>query len=153
MVRIRNKHKTAPRYERKEKHYSIEEVLSKTVFVKDYHKHPCMVNFDGEWINMGSHRYQCFALYGTTCVQCGLEAQYFIMERQGHCGRYHFNLYGVDNQGNEVLFTKDHIQPKSRGGKDIIENYQPMCCTCNEQKGSKLIYPVNSWLIPPIPAI
>jgi hypothetical protein len=148
VTRIRHKKVTIPRYDRKEKHYTIDEVLSQTVFVKNYKKNPCKVNFDGEWINMGSHRYQCFVLYGTTCVDCGLEAQYFIMERQGHFGQFHFNLYGLDDQGNEILFTKDHVVPRSRGGKDELKNYQPMCTICNNKKGSELIYPVNRWLIP-----
>lgn len=150
MVRIKNKHVTNPRYERKEKHYSLDEVLSQTIFVDDYKKRPCLVDFDGEWINMGSHRYQCFAMYGTTCVDCGIEGQYFVMERQGgnfETCRYHFNLYAVDDFGNEVLMTKDHVIPRSRGGKDILGNYQPMCSACNNKKGNDLIYPVNSWLI------
>jgi hypothetical protein len=148
MVRIRNKRISVPRFDRKEKHYSIEEVLSQTIFDTKRNGKAYKVDFDGEWINMASDRYQCFAVYGTTCVDCGLEAQYFIMERQGHYGQYHFNLYGLDDQGNEVLFTKDHILPRSRGGKDELKNYQPMCTNCNNKKGSDLIYPVNTWLIP-----
>jgi hypothetical protein len=148
MVRIKKKKVVTPRYERKEKLYSIDEVLSQTIFVSKSKGNACKVNFDGEWINMASTRYQCFALYGTTCVNCGLEGQYFAMESQGNFGKYHFNLYGVDENGNEVLFTKDHIIPSCRGGKDIMSNYQPMCLTCNNEKGGKLIYPVNNWLIP-----
>ena len=148
MVRIRNKRVTVPRFERKDKHYSIDEVLSETIFTDDYRKQACMVNFDGEWINMGSHYYQCFAMYGTTCVDCGIEGQYFVMERQGHFGKYHFNLYGLDDYGSEVLMTKDHIQPKSRGGSNTLDNYQPMCSQCNNRKGNSLVYPVNQWLFP-----
>jgi 5-methylcytosine-specific restriction endonuclease McrA len=32
--------------------------------------------------------------------------------------------------------TKDHIFPKSKGGKDVIENMQTMCTICNKNKGS-----------------
>lgn len=139
MVRIRKKRTTVPiLYERKPKHYSIDEVLSETVFRKDYKKNPAKVNFDGEWINMGSHRYQCFALYGTDCVDCGIEGKYFIMERQGAVGQFHFNLYALDDFGNEVLMTKDHILPRSRGGRDEISNYQPMCTYCNGKKGNNM---------------
>ena len=35
--------------------------------------------------------------------------------------------------------TKDHIIPKSKGGKDSLKNLQPMCIRCNEAKGSKII--------------
>ena len=33
--------------------------------------------------------------------------------------------------------TKDHILPKSRGGKNHISNMQTMCCRCNSKKGDK----------------
>jgi 5-methylcytosine-specific restriction endonuclease McrA len=148
MVRIRNKHISVPRYDRKEKHYSLEEVLSQTIFDTKRKGKAYKVNFDGEWINMASDRYQCFAVYGTTCVDCGIEGAYFIMERQGNFGQFHFNLYALDNDGNEVLMTKDHITPRSRGGRDELKNYQPMCTACNNKKGSQIIYPVNTWLIP-----
>lgn len=51
------------------------------------------------------------------------------------CG-YHFNLYAIDKDGNEVLMTKDHILAKARGGKDRISNYQTCCKVCNETKGA-----------------
>jgi 5-methylcytosine-specific restriction endonuclease McrA len=30
----------------------------------------------------------------------------------------------------------DHIQPKSRGGASVIENYQYLCPPCNQSKGA-----------------
>lgn len=126
------------RNERKPKHYSIEEVLSKTIFAESRHKKAHKVQFDGEWINMSSHRYQCFAAYGVVCVDCGIQGEYFIMERQG-IGSFHFSLYALDEDGNEILMTRDHILPRARGGKNELKNYQPMCCKCNEKKGCKII--------------
>jgi hypothetical protein len=37
-----------------------------------------------------------------------------------------------------VEITIDHIKPKSMGGKDTLENYQPMCSLCNYEKGNGL---------------
>jgi len=37
-----------------------------------------------------------------------------------------------------VLMTIDHILPKSRGGGNNINNYQPMCQPCNSKKGNKV---------------
>jgi len=46
----------------------------------------------------------------------------FFKERMNTAGPYHFNLYGYDTEGNEVLLTKDHILPKSKGGTDHLSN-------------------------------
>lgn len=51
---------------------------------------------------------------------------------------YHLNLYAVDENGKEILMTKDHIIPKSKGGKDHISNYQTMCVRCNMTKGNNV---------------
>lgn len=46
----------------------------------------------------------------------------------------HFNLYCVEANGNKILMTKDHITPKSKGGKNVISNMQTMCTECNSRK-------------------
>ena len=86
-------------------------------------------NFDGHMVKMSSQRYQLFASKGVHCVTCGVEGKFFGLEKMSNDegSRYHFNLYGFDGYGEEVLITKDHIIPKSRGGKNTLANYQPMC--------------------------
>jgi 5-methylcytosine-specific restriction endonuclease McrA len=88
-------------------------------------------------VKMGSSRYRCFAKFGITCVCCGIEGRYFALERDYKSARFHFNLYAIDADGDEILMTKDHIVPKSKGGKNHLSNYQPMCVTCNRDKGAK----------------
>jgi len=39
----------------------------------------------------------------------------------------------------EILLTPDHITPISRGGKNTIENIQPLCEKCNKWKYTKII--------------
>jgi 5-methylcytosine-specific restriction endonuclease McrA len=34
--------------------------------------------------------------------------------------------------------TIDHILPRSKGGKDTLENLQPMCSSCNAKKADKV---------------
>jgi hypothetical protein len=34
--------------------------------------------------------------------------------------------------------TKDHVVPKSKGGRDIVENIVPSCGTCNQAKGDNM---------------
>jgi 5-methylcytosine-specific restriction endonuclease McrA len=100
------------------------------------------VDFDGDVMKMASDRYKCFVKSGTACVCCGLKAEYFIKEADPilleKSGTYHFNLYGRNKFGDEVLFTKDHIIPRSKGGRDHVDNYQTMCAYCNEAKGNKM---------------
>jgi hypothetical protein len=115
--------------------YSINNILSKR---NDLRHNEDSVEFDGDMIHMNSDRYHTFATSGTKCVCCGLEAKYFAKEKDFSSNRYHFNLYGINEEGQEILFTKDHIVPKSKGGKNDISNYQTMCSTCNEVKGSNM---------------
>jgi len=95
-------------------------------------------NFDGDEIKMSSQRLYVFKEKGCDCVTCGIKGAFFAKEKHSEYDRnYHFNLYALDEDGNEVLMTKDHIIPRSKGGLDVIENYQPMCTRCNEKKGNE----------------
>lgn len=92
-------------------------------------------------VAMGAHRYQLFATKGTDCVQCGLKGTFFALEcdkynalKPNKHTKFHFNLYGVDEYGNKVMITKDHIIPRFKGGKNILSNYQTLCCRCNRYK-------------------
>lgn len=94
-----------------------------------------------ETINGHSTRYLTFIKKGTTCSQCGLQGIYFWIEKANFRGgqdQFHANLYGVDPEGFEVQLTKDHIFPKSLGGKSNIKNYQTLCEKCNKEKSNKV---------------
>lgn len=66
------------------------------------------------------------------CSHCLLEATEFRLERSSLIDNLHLNLYSNDG----ILFTKDHIMPKSKGGKDNLLNTQTMCTKCNCSKGN-----------------
>jgi len=70
------------------------------------------------------------------CEKCGLIGSYFAVERHkyGNTATYHLNLYAYTWEG-EVLMTKDHIIPKSKGGRDTLDNMQTLCIRCNQEKG------------------
>lgn len=87
-------------------------------------------------VKRNSERYKTFKEKGTKCVTCGLEGKFFALEKHKSSKNPHFNLYGIDTEGNEVMMTKDHIIPKSKGGKNYIDNYQTMCSICNCKKGN-----------------
>jgi 5-methylcytosine-specific restriction endonuclease McrA len=119
---------------RRNKKYTIDEIFSwieiSPTKIRKYKK-----ELDGDLINPTSLRYKVFKLKGVKCVKCGIEGKYFIKERDINNPYYHLNLYGVDKNGNEILMTKDHVFPKSKGGKDTLKNFQTMCFNCNKEKG------------------
>lgn len=118
--------------------YSINDVLDKVIFDIPNKCKESEVEFDGDLIYMNSHRYQTFKRNGIKCVCCGLEGKYFAKERDINCLKFHFNLYGLNDNGEEVMLTKDHIIPKSKSGVNHISNYQTMCCKCNKIKGNNI---------------
>ncbi|MBT6047955.1 MAG: HNH endonuclease [Candidatus Scalindua sp.] len=85
---------------------------------------------------MASQRYQIFAK-SIVCSCCGLVGNRMVLDISHYDfdrnGRPHFNLY-AELDGYIVLMTKDHIVPRSKGGKNMLENYQTMCCLCNSAK-------------------
>lgn len=118
--------------------YPIEEVYNA---VKDvlFEEKKVFVNVDGDMVKGNSQRYQTFFTNGVKCACCGIEGKYFAKERNPNVKRFHLNLYAIDEDGNEIMMTKDHIIPVSKGGKDILENYQTMCMKCNIAKGNKTV--------------
>lgn len=135
MAKKKHKYLSAP-LERKGI-YSISEVRDT---VKDhlFDKDKTYVELDGDEVKANSQRYQTFFTKGTKCVCCGIEGKFFAKERQPGDGHYHMNLYATDEKGLEVLMTKDHIIPRSKGGANILSNYQPMCIICNKRKGNSI---------------
>jgi 5-methylcytosine-specific restriction endonuclease McrA len=90
-------------------------------------------------IKLTSDRYLNFYHNGVVCKHCGLEGLYFWVENNTtQTSNYHLNLYGLDKHGREIMLTKDHILPKSKGGEDKLENFQVLCENCNVKKGNTL---------------
>jgi hypothetical protein len=91
-------------------------------------------------VKMHSARYKMF-LENISCVRCGVVGEFFQLERMtdGVSHRAHFNLYGINPiTKEELMMTKDHIIPRSKGSKDNLSNYQTMCSSCNGEKGNNL---------------
>jgi 5-methylcytosine-specific restriction endonuclease McrA len=124
---------------RKGRKYSPEEILPRVKFplwIGSIFVPSSREDLDGDQINFSTLRLRTFAAKGITCVACKLRGLFFIKEKQrAEVKRYHLALYALDKNGQEVLMTKDHIIPKSRGGKNTLRNMQPMCLLCNQEKG------------------
>jgi len=97
-------------------------------------------NYAGYQVWMTSLRLQLFAKKGLSCTKCGITGSFFALETfpSSQSRSPHFNLYGRDALGDEVLITKDHIHPKSLGGTDTLDNLQTMCYPCNHAKSNKI---------------
>ena len=129
------------KYERKSVH-SIEEVrnaLGDLIYEKSTRERPKIrIDFDGDSIKANSLRYLVFFTKGMKCPICGAEGAFFAKEKNNSDLHWHLNLYAIDEDGDELLMTKDHIVPRSKGGKDTIENLQPMCVRCNVKKADHM---------------
>lgn len=91
-------------------------------------------NILGVEVNTDSLRLRTFRTNGQRCSCCGLQAQYYAIERhKGTDNKYHINLWGVVNE-KEVLFTHDHTLARSLGGRDSLDNTTTMCSPCNSKK-------------------
>lgn len=103
-------------------------------------------------VKLSSLRLRCFKK-SKVCVVCGRIGTIMSLDRsrRSHYRRrklkndllepfiqVHFNLYSEDPDGTFTLMTQDHIIPKSKGGKNHLNNLQTMCATCNEIKSDRL---------------
>lgn len=66
------------------------------------------------------------------CVICGVEGTKFCLGVDSAGGK-HWDLYSED----DIALSLDHIVPKSRGGKNSLDNAQIMCTMCNSLKANK----------------
>ena len=121
--------------------YDVEAVLTHS-FVRgrfEGRNRPQKKDWDGVQVNMDSLRYATFKR-SIKCCWCGIEGRFFLLqarpeERQG-IG--HFNLYALEKDNKtQVLMTKDHVVPRSKGGTDQAKNLVTMCCNCNFLKADR----------------
>ena len=112
--------------------------------IKEYNDNPPInkeknkskrVEFSGQQVKLSSLRLLTFVVHGTECVDCGVKAAFFAMERHAIDENYHLNLWAIRENGQQVLMTHDHILARSLGGADSITNTQTMCMDCNFEKG------------------
>lgn len=86
------------------------------------------------------HRIKCFIAKGLSCVTCGITADKIILSYEPGLDRANLppsKGIHVDLFAGNVMMTVDHIKPKSKGGRNVLSNYQPMCYPCNQRKADK----------------
>lgn len=96
--------------------FSISKSFQKIIPYWNLPPKEAIINFDGDPLKATSLRYKVFHNSLKCCI-CGIEGKYFAKERSlpAVSDKFHLNLYALDEKGNEVLMTKDHIIPKSKG--------------------------------------
>lgn len=96
----------------------------------------------GQKVSLNGKYLQMLREKGTKCLDCGLEGQFFAVEKHIDTKMsYKLKLYGVRDDGRQAMITKDHIKPVSKGGSHNLDNLQPLCYFCNTEKGNKYEMP------------
>ena len=107
--------------------------LPLSIIRNTYRRKRQRIEIQGYKVQAKDDRYLNFIINGFRCNKCGIKGKYVNLECNSRIGN-HLNVYGIDGSGKEVLLTKDHIYPKSKGGLDDIKNYQVLCERCNNNK-------------------
>lgn len=99
--------------------------------------------YAGYRVDMTSQRYAVFSK-SLTCAICGITGSVFRLEYNSSDtnrkpDKAHLNLYACSPVTGvaDLLMTKDHIIPKSKGGKNQLSNYRTACAVCNSTRGNK----------------
>lgn len=99
------------------------------------------INIGKFFVNVQSLRLRTFLHSGISCSCCPNQASFFAVERnrvkpgKNDKAPYHLNLYGINELGEEILFTHDHVLARALGGEDNLENTTTACGPCNWEKG------------------
>ena len=90
--------------------------------------------------NWANKKEKLIPLYGKRCFYCGvelLEYSEIVKETPLGIGEHGFMLLDVERGDYRTMATVDHIIPRSKGGKDNLENLVPCCFSCNAKKKDK----------------
>lgn len=103
-----------------------------------------VVKLDSKYLKRLYMLYKISGKNEIRCPFCGTKASHFRLVQdiaQTNATNYYFHLYGFSKTKNGTVympFNIDHILPKSKGGWNIISNFQATCHTCNIKKGANI---------------
>lgn len=119
--------------------FDIETILAMVKAYRTRHG-PEDVELAGTRIRLSKSVLRTFALDGTCCAACELQASHFelaaLPAKNGMSEHLTLQLVGYQ-EGTRTVFTQDHSWAQSLGGGNEPANLKTMCQTCNHRK-SKL---------------
>lgn len=101
---------------------------------------PLRSEINGFQVGLTSIRLRTFARDASNlrCAHCGLEGKFFSIDsHQKQLTYTHLNLFAINDKGEEVLMTCDHILARGLGGEDDLSNTQVLCSRCNAVKSKQ----------------
>lgn len=103
-----------------------------------------VVKLDSKYLKRLYMLYKISGKNEIRCPLCGTKASHFRLVQdiaQPNAVNYYLHLYGFYKTKNKTVympFNIDHILPRSKGGWNIISNFQATCHTCNIKKGANV---------------
>ena len=105
-----------------------------------YRSYPRTRILHGFKVGVSSIRLRTFArdIGNLCCAHCGVEGKFFSIDSHREQLTYtHLNLCAMNDKGEEVLMTCDHILARGLGGEDDLSNTQILCSPCNSIKSAQ----------------
>lgn len=119
--------------------YSVEYILTK---INESRKLQIgWIEIDSIQVSIKGSKIKTFERKGCNCIKCNAKGLYFYLEKVNvdDVDHHILQLISINKKGKELMMTKDHIKPRSKGGGDGIYNLQPMCIDCNNLKGNSYV--------------
>lgn len=93
--------------------YDIEDIIKILPRKRKITRDISYKEFYGVKVNLDKDRYITFATKGTACEKCGLEGEFFALEKQEGCEVGVLNLIGVNDDDKEIVISV--VTNKRRG--------------------------------------
>jgi len=88
---------------------------------------------------IGGYEYKLFVNKNRRVMKLGNGGSHTFEQWRALKERYNFICLCCKKFEPEITLSEDHIIPLSKGGRDDIENIQPLCRSCNSRKHAKTI--------------
>jgi len=95
-----------------------------------------------EWARINSKKYRDRIIAQTQkrrAIIRNLNEHFTKEEWQALKKKYNFTCLMCKERESKIILSPDHVIPLLHGGKNTIDNIQPLCIRCNSVKNNKII--------------